>query len=210
MAIQELFASNLTLGERVCILGPGPNGRDYHHQIPVGFTVLALNKAIFATGVAIDYWLINHTHQEWFQEADQYWKGSRIYRLEAAAPFLENATQAAPWFYYDPPPEKLDPARPELIDQGVRHGGTIAATALQIAWLLGAKEIWLCGIDMTGYGYWDGTLNHEHEQFHGEHWTAIPQIESLIQYLQDQKGVLIKSLSPTKLKVPMVDPDSSD
>ena len=38
-------------------------------------------------------------------------------------------------------------------------GGTVTGCALQLAYNLGATTILLCGADMSGDDYWDGTAN---------------------------------------------------
>ena len=46
MAARDLFQSNLRLPEKVCILAPGPNGKEHHGRIPADYEIVVVNKAV--------------------------------------------------------------------------------------------------------------------------------------------------------------------
>jgi hypothetical protein len=111
-------------------------------------------------------------------------------------------------YYYKPPEKRLDPNNLAEIEDGIiRWGSTVVATALQLAYHFGSREVFLCGVDMSGNEYWDNTSNGDADmlRLHGEEWDAVPYLDPLIAYLSE-RGLSVSSLSPTKLNVPLYDP----
>ena len=204
MVYQNIFESGFELPERVCILAPGPSGRAHYREIPGGFLVIAVAKAVLIPGISADIWMMNHADQPWYQEADAWFEGIRIFGDEAAAK-RPDCSNAGPHYYFEPEDEPLMPEMTNGIDGVVRLGGSITGCALQIAYNFGARQILLCGADMSGDGYWDGTLNSV--VAHGETWSTIERLNPLIRWMKE-KGVNVETLSPTKLDVPAYRSDS--
>ncbi len=205
MPIMNIYGSSFCLPPKVCILAAGPNGRARYKEIPADFCVLAVNKAVLIAEVKADIWMINHAHQDWYAEAHAAFRGIRIYRYEAAMRARPSPIGLDNCYYYKPPEGRLDTRDLRALDDGVlRFGGTIAAAALQLAHHFGGREVLLCGVDMSGNEYWDGTPNRDvHDwSFHGEIWLAVEKLNPLIKYLGEEKGMKISTLSPTKLDVP--------
>jgi hypothetical protein len=85
----------------------------------------------------------------------------------------------------------------------LRSGGTSAGGALQIAFLMGAKEIHLYGVEFTNQGVPYKNLNYfyQGELREGGHTDSTQQMvmEELIQIVQEQ-GVKVFHHGHTKLK----------
>jgi hypothetical protein len=208
MPLLNIYESDFRLPEAVCILAPGPNGKAYYDLIAGDWCVIAVNKAVLIREVRPDVWLINHSHQDWYPAAHEYFTGVRVYRLEAAVTAWPSPLELDLCYYYAPPEKRMDPGNLAELDDGIiRWGGTVVASALQLAYNFGARELFLCGVDMSGNEYWDNTSNGDQamRDLHGEAWAAVPYLDALIKHLSG-KGVGIYSLSPTKLNVPAYKP----
>lgn len=206
MAIDSIYGSAFRLSQNICILAPGPLGIPYYRFIPDDFCVVAVNKAALIPEVNADVWLVNHSDQEWYQAAHESFDGVRVYRHEAASTARPSPLHLDRCYYYDPPADKLDPLKLERLDDGIiRYGGTVVAAALQLAWHFGGRQIMLCGVDMSGNGYFDSSSNPDSsmQHFHGETWLAAEMLDRLISYLRLRKGLSITTLSPTKLALPL-------
>jgi hypothetical protein len=204
MQLPDIFASNFQLPSKVCVVAPGPNGKDYYNSIPSDFCVIAVAKAILIPEVHADIWMMTHSHQAWYPEADAAFSGVRIYSYDAAMRVLPSLAGKKDCYYFKPHPELLDPHGVRSVEGVIRYGGTIVGNAIQLAYNFGAADILLCGADMSGDGYWDGTLNQERE--HGQVWDAVSYLNPLLEWLRSEKGINISTLSPTKLCVPRRSP----
>ena len=206
MVFRDIFDVDLDLGPKVCVLGPGPKGRPHHHQIPSDFCVMAGNKGVLIESVPVDVWVLCHGDQPWVPRALATFDGIRIFS-DAAAERTADALTGKPHCYrFTPEPELLDPVAVPSIHRKVRYGPTVTGVAVQLAWNLGAREILLCGIDMSGDGYWDGS--HNPDRVHGDCWEAVPRFNRMLRFLEAD-GVRVASLSETRLEVPrLVGPTS--
>ena len=201
--MQDLYKSDIRFPQVLYIVGPGPQGKVFYKNIPKNAFVIALNKAVMIPHLSVDVWIINHTHQDWFDEAWANYSGIRILRHQALHEDQRTFSGPEHWYYYLTP-EDIDITKLHRIEQRLQYGGTVAASALQIAYHFGCRKVILCGIDMSGNGYWDGTINHgamlQNKQ--DESWRALKVLNPLIQYLVQQKGMRITSMSPTYLEIP--------
>lgn len=87
----DVFASDFTFPEKVCVLALGPNGEAHFARIPADACVFALNKAVLIRQVVADVWVCNQLTKEclaWYPQADQAFRGVRLYRRSAAIPKL--------------------------------------------------------------------------------------------------------------------------
>jgi hypothetical protein len=75
---------------------------------------------------------------------------------------------------------------------------------MQLAYNFGAREILLCGVDLSDDGYFDGTVN-VHPQ-HGETWNVVQYLNPLIRWMVEERGIKIATLSPTQLAVAVYQP----
>lgn len=78
-------------------------------------------------------------------------------------------------------------------------GATISSRAVQIATLLGADKIILCGIDMKG-----NSLFFDYNRPKDKVWGQCARFNHLIQWVHENTKTRIYSLSQTALGVPMI------
>jgi len=204
----DVFTSDFRLPPKVCIVAPGPNGREYYQKIPNDFYIIAVNKAVLIPEVQADVWMLNHMTenvQRWYGEADAKFNGIRVFRYSASVTMPPSRVKEGYFFQTATmPSEQLNSSMPESIDGVIRAEGSITGCAIQLAYNFGVSEILLCGVDMSGDRYWDGTINIQAS--HGNTWPVSANVNSLIKWLAAEKGIKIFTLSPTKLEVPKYKP----
>jgi len=200
MAWLDIFQTDFRLPRKVCVLAPGPNGRGRYHLIPPEYFVIAVAKAVLIAEVAADLWIMNHVGQDWYRQADRSYDGPRAYSIDAARRIREQSQRRADWYYFHLAEEDLREDVLLPIEGTIRCGTTVSGTAIQLAYNLGAREILLCGVDMSGDTYFDRSLNPH--PYHGETWPAVRRLNPLIRWMRKEKGIEIATLSPTKLDVP--------
>jgi len=199
MPYVDLFQSEFTLPRRVCIVAPGPNGRAHYGNIPADGYVIAVSKAVLIPSIRPKLWLMNHANQDWFPSAEAGFHGIRVFGagIRTARPDLATGRTI---YTYDVPEGQLEERVIWPVEGHIRHGGTVSGCALQLAFNFGAREILLCGLDFSGPFYWDGTRNDHPD--HGDIWPAVARLNPLIEWLREERGIAIASLSPTRLQVP--------
>ncbi|MCI0488168.1 MAG: hypothetical protein L0229_16395 [Blastocatellia bacterium] len=209
MSFTDIFQSGFRLREKVCILAPGPNGKGCYGEIPSDFQVIAVSKAVLIPEVRAELWMMNHVGQDWYDEADSKFEGVRVFMYEAAMkaeekslPFEARLAGKRDCYYFEPPDEALETGVCLPVDGFIRIGATVSACALQFAYNFGASEILLCGVDMSGDGYFDDTSNAHPN--HGETWSAVERMNPLIKWMTEERGLKIFTLSRTKLDVPAI------
>jgi hypothetical protein len=196
----DVTESDLRLGRKVCIVAPGRNGRGHYERIPADFQIVAVSKAVLIPDLQPAIWIMTHSDQPWFAEANRSFHGIRVFSYDAAL-HAADALQDTPDCYYFVPPRDsfLEPqVRPP--DGIIRYGATVVACAIQFACIYGAAEILLCGVDLSGDEYFDGTVNVN--AHHGDTWPAVQRLQPLLAHLIDDKRLLIATLSPTRLDLP--------
>jgi hypothetical protein len=201
---RDIFKSNFRLRPKVCVLAPGPNGRDFYGKIPADFQVLTVSKAALVSEVKAEVWMMNHVDQDWFREANERFKGVRVFKYDAALKVRAELAGVSDCYYFEPPESHLEANVRLPVDGFIRVGATVSACAIQLAYNFGAREILLCGVDMSGDGYFDDTFNIHPN--HGETWSAAQRLDPLIKWMVNEKGLKISTLSPTKLSVPRYEP----
>lgn len=202
--VPDIFGSSFRLPSKVCIVAPGPNGKNHYSEIPSAFCQIAVSKAVLIPGLKPAVWVMNHAEQDWFAEADRAFKGVRIFGNGAVQSYAGPAANARGCYGFTPPAEQLSPDIVRPVDGCIRIGGTVSGCALQVAYNFGAREILLCGVDMSGDGYCDGTFNVQ--PTHGQIWPASRSLNLLIHWMRQEKGLSIWTLSDTQLEVPFYDP----
>lgn len=206
LSFKNIFESNFRLPRRVCIVAPGPNGKEYYSKIPNDCSVITVSKAVLIPELRgrIDIWMMCHGDQDWFKEAKVTFNGMYVFSYDGLVQAQALLTGKTDCYYFKPPEEYLEENILWSVEGCIRYGGTVSGCALQFAYNFGAKEILLCGIDMSGEQYWDNTLTiHPRQRYHhGEIWTAARNMNPLIKWMIEEKGIKIFTLSPTKLNVP--------
>ena len=196
----DVFRSDFRLPARVCILAPGPNGRGHYSQIPSDYQVITVSKAVTIGGLPPDtIWMMCHANQPWFEEANAGFRGLRIFghvALEEAESYLD---PRGTYYYFRASEGTLEPETMGRVDGAIHRGTSVSGCALQFAYNFGALQILLCGVDMSGDAYFDGTQNVC--ETHGDVWHAARRMNLLIRWMEEQRGVQVATLSETKLHV---------
>lgn len=214
----DILQSGFMPGHTIYILAPGPKGKPYWSEIPDNAFVIAVNQAIEIPNVNKSIWLCADKtlpEKKWF-------KKNLIELLEACNPLNDVIL---------PTPVILDALIQLILNEGVlldsypetsyffkqgrtlakstsecetgvlRGGATISSQAVQLAFLLKVKHIILCGVDMEGHYYYDGTKTDNVQMPRGEEkWLARQWFKALIIWIRKQ-GIEITSLSPTALEL---------
>jgi hypothetical protein len=196
----EWFSSGIRLPENVCIVAPGPNGAGHCHDIPKDYFVIAVSKAILIEGLNPSLWIMTHASQDWFDEADRRCTCRRLFGAGALRDRPDFSAGPDRSYFHCEEEELLVGGVLQPIENCVRRGATISSCAVQIAYNLGARRILLCGVDMSGDAYWDGSSNPNEN--HGETWPAVTAFQALLHFLAVRRKISISSLSRTKLRVP--------
>jgi hypothetical protein len=196
----ELFSSRLRLPEKVCVVAPGPNGEGHYREIPKDHFLIAVSKAVLIEELQPAMWIMTHASQDWFSAADERCACCRVFGAGALRDRPDLRAGGDRFYFQCEEEELVVNGAIQPVEGRVRRGASISSCAVQIAYNLGAKQILLCGVDMSGDAYWDGSMNPD--QNHGETWPAVNGFHALIHYLTGQRGIRISSLSPTKLKIP--------
>jgi hypothetical protein len=197
----DVFQWTFRLPPKVCILAPGPNGRGHYYEIPADHVVIAVSKAVLIDDVPHKpIWMMNHATQEWFPAANARFRGMRVFSADALREVGTPLDPAGSWYFFEAPPDELSPETVDRVEGAIRYGTTVSGCALQFAYNFGATRVLLCGVDLSGDDYFDGTRNvHPH---HGQTWPAVQTLNALIRWLREERGVRVASLSETRLDVP--------
>jgi hypothetical protein len=197
----DVSVSDLRLAPKVCIVAPGRNGSDNYRRIPADFQILAVSKAVLVPDLRPAIWMMTHSDQDWFSEANRNFRGIRIFSRDAALGAAAAVWDTSDMYYFVPPSDSfLDLEMSQPLDRVIRYGATVSACAVQFASIFGAREILLCGVDMSGDEYFDGTVNPNAN--HGDTWPAAMRLQSLLRRLIDERGLSFATLSPTRLELP--------
>jgi hypothetical protein len=196
----DLFNSHFRFPLHVTILAPGPNGKPFWHLIDPESYVLAVNHGVSipinkTAWCVADWWAIR---SEWFQAGMRTFPGATFFSYGVSRKLdLAGASQGDFLFHfvpsfchggYTPHPRMFRP------------DGTVSGIAMEMCARLGTQRITLCGVDMSGNQYYDGGISESKTCPHGDVWTYVPFLNSLIGYYRKQ-GVQFESLSPTRLAV---------
>ena len=199
--------AGLRFPSRVCIVASGPTAASTHRAIPADFHVVAVNKGVLLPGLRVDTWMMNQLTSDslaYYASASQAFPaGRRIFRLATAvATRAEHAGRSdCHWFVaHQAAEEQLDPDHDRPVGTCIRSGGTVTGCALQLAFMLGARDMRLCGVDMRGDRYFDGTRN-DRDPKAGD-WQHVRVLDRLIAQLRRDHGVTIRTLGETALGVP--------
>ena len=85
MAFVNLFESDFRVRSKVCIVAPGPNGREYTVESRRTFRIVVVSKAVLVPELQrADVWVMTHSDQDWFDDANRRFGGIRVFSREAA------------------------------------------------------------------------------------------------------------------------------
>lgn len=199
---QNAFDSQIELPEQVCILAPGPNGR-YNWDKIGDMYVIAVNYAV-TIPVHIDMWLSGDwwgIQKPWFPKADKGFYGTRVF-AKGLAERCETWNEQDRWFDLVKRREierSFKEERPNLRKR-FRPDETSVGIAIDFAGRFGATEINLCGVDLKGYEYYDGTLSTCESCDRSGIWLFADMIQDVVEWYEN-KGVSFFSFSETALRV---------
>ncbi len=203
----DIFDSDIRLPPKVCVLAPGPQGKPYYDQIPDDCCIIAVSKAVLIPEVKTDIWVMNHADQDWFEEAYASFEGMRVFREEAIREAEALLGEELTCYSYETLRGVRNLVVFKPVDGVIRNGASVSGVALQFAFNFGAREILLCGVDMSGDAYFDGTINVQPtEERRGDTWDVAQNVDPLIRWMIEERGIMIATLSPTKLTVPAYHP----
>jgi hypothetical protein len=201
----DVFDAGFTFPERVCVLAPGPNGLACYDQIPKDFYVIGVSRAVLIDQVKIDCWVMQGKSRPFYLPGEQRFSGVRLFRrtfVSAGGAMLAGDSFERYSFDVERPSpgaigdfSALGRRRRTLIG-----GSSISGNAVQLAHLCGARQILLCGVDMSGDSYVDGTAAIH--PTHGETWSHKWAFDRLIEWIHGHTDTKVWTLSPTKLEVP--------
>lgn len=187
------------------VASPGYNAVDHFARIPPDAFTIAVNRAVEAP-IAISLWMMMDVQ---VGECDWYHRGLKIAtdRLCVSREFSESETSGVDAPYtFEVAPKLRGPTESIPLGDGVtagciRGGATTSAGAVQLLYQLGARKIVLCGVDMDGTKYFDGSVMSPVVDY----WPIVrARFDALNGWLREQ-GVEITSLSETALDVPRED-----
>lgn len=190
-------------GRDVYIVGSGPNGKGHYSGLKS--PVIAINKAIEAVTCRA-YWLClapGLISESYFHHMI----GDCIFdKFDGHLPILSKALCRN---YPEAPYTFTEGQHLAASDVGIRAGvlrrgaGTVGC-ALQLAQQLGAVRCILCGCDMKGLDYFDGTVNEAKRSINPDgSWTQIAMLQQLVDEIKRQ-GCDVVSMTETLLNVELI------
>jgi len=199
---REIFSSGFRFPDKVCLIAAGPSAKAGVERIPDGYARLAVNKAVLIPGANPDYWVMNQLTANsltYFAKAESRFEGVRIFRLPTAWARKDHMhtrnRDRCFWFSArQSPAESITGEFCPPLAACVRSGATVAGCALQMLANLGAREVVLCGLDMSGGTYWDGSTNIEDRQ--AGRWRQKDALDRLVHEVM-RNGTKVEYLPAT-------------
>ena len=213
----NVLTAGIHLPHELVLLGSGPNANAH---IPAlkrsGKYIVALNHAIWQPVDAAIWAAQDPTLKDqegFYRKANELRDTGRKFGLrefqrgDRPMPFFDKkkVQKYFPWFklVFDVNKPGIDAKTFSYFPIGrdklrVYQGATICGTFMQVAIRLGVKRIILCGIDMYGHIYFDGS-QHRKAQRKGQIWTSSGALDFLIKRAWDI-GVEVYTISDTQLK----------
>jgi len=214
-AVPNVCVIRPKLPETVYVIASGPNGTEAALQIPDSACTISCNSAVlmprrFSWTIFFDHRIVCYG---WWKDFDL--KGAKVLasaRLlnRLSLPPAVRQIPVAAYFEYLPHitwPHGNDPKAPKmpraqfLDPTRLRGGTTVSGVAVQFAHYGGAKNIVLCGVDMTGTGHFDGYINADPFKLCGGVWPWCEPLQILCD-LVTERGSKVWTLSRTALKLP--------
>lgn len=187
--------------DTIYILAPGPNGVDHWRDIPIGSFVICVNKAIeliYHVANCNALWLVaelSAMQTNWFTDYR-----FRFIDILCIGNALVTPGGMEPHEYHkvfdywgSVPGESI-----ALVTDKLCMYGTVSCMAVQLAYHMGAKKIILCGVDMFGENYYDGSQGMYDRKDTPWH-CHINGFNELIREMSKTTEIL--TLSPTQLDI---------
>lgn len=196
----DIFESGLDIDNRiVTIVGSGPNGAAHFGDIPPDSYKIAVNYSITAP-IDFDMWgVVDYRclQYDWFWESLKSFDGVKV--------FEENIHEDAfvmPETYSVKMGRGLSLNEHQPIKNVIRTRSTVSGSMLQLVYHIAKRPVTvlLCGVDMKGNTYYDGSTNSDakNTRFCSIHGGFSRMIESM-----QSDRFRVYTLSPTLLRVPL-------
>jgi hypothetical protein len=217
--VPDVHAIKQPQRERVYVLASGPKGVPYYDRVPKDAFTIVVNSMIkcpaFPTPdvwMAMDHRLVDPQCGE-----DGWWEKftlpdclvmfgarlvNRLYMEHVSGEIEDKHRLIKPDAYWTYIPNlagghfnESNPFQP-----GVLHGGlTVSGCAVQAAaFIFGAKEIVLCGVDMEGQGHWDGFKNPD--ELYKQEWPWAIKFTKMCNRLKMFYDIDVYTLSPSLIE----------
>jgi len=216
----DIFRRGHRVPKRVCILGPGINAvkEDAYKSITadeiiaVNYAVLIsqckelVDESIWPEDKTIDSWSVCEFDVDavpWFKKMFKILQVRRYFSTNTCVGVVSIPT---PWeddqlFTYQVAKKPMC-SRQYDPSEGKYHPDTTAiGVAACLLADLGAEYIELCGCDLFGNTYYDGTTRGQ-PQFDNAPIPNADRLDSCLKYLVEKRGIDIVTLSTTTLKTP--------
>jgi len=188
------------LPHTVFVVGSGPNGLKHYKDIPESAYVIAVNSAINYLPRKPDMWLCADgmtPSRDWFAKALEL-SAEGVERVWSCA--VSARTMSKPTYRFQLVPNFEDGFRP--VPGYFRPDETIAGIGIDLAHRLGAREIVLDGVDMSGAFYADGSPSPGNvDDKHGKIWNCCEALDDEIRWMHEH-GIRVYTMSKTELKEP--------
>lgn len=209
--VMDVFQVKIPLTEKVVILGSGINGVEHYPEMNGIGDIIACNQG---AQVYLDYpkinkpkiWIVTDTrvpYRGYFDRIYAVYDGIKVFNNDIV---LSQKMRG----YGDKEPEKhfTFDIIPRIHHQRAfiatysffTNQCTVAGDALWLAYIMGNRHMVLCGVDMSGDIYFDGSRSTD--KIHGDVWNTALRLDNQIEWMQDA-GCQIYTISETKLKNPV-------
>ena len=200
----KLFEQFIDLPREVVILGTGPKGKAAFDKIKPSDFVICVNGsiAIEHENIKPKVWILadgETPEKDYFIPGCERSNREKIKRVWSYA-VRDRARGRKPHYIFPMVHDHIPGFRP--VPDRVRPDATVVGIAIDICYRYGVKHIKLCGVDMSGSKYWDGSYAPGNvDDKHGEIWDMRDELDDEIWWMHDH-GMRISTLSETKLREP--------
>jgi len=185
MCITNVLRSKFKIPEQVTIIGCGPNGAEYAKDT-TDFCI-TMNASVLLPPTP-NVWICKDIHMlnmPWWNSAKE--KADKTNPTIILSKHLSEAANFHHDFFY---------IRKDFGE--INSNTSSAGPCIQLAAMLGAKEIKLCGLDMWGAKDFNCVMNRKDDAFVKSHLTPL---NNLIQYLKNDYGIRFQTVSKTLLSI---------
>ena len=195
--------SHLDLTAIMQVVAPGANGRQHYHRLDPDCFTIVVNKAVEIPGIRKDLWLVADSNAHVYKDAQCGWfKYGLDNHYDIAcfdSGFLLRNYPDVPQTFECGPLYSLEHVMP--LPGCLRGGCTISSQAIQAAFWFGARHIRLIGVDMQFNRYFDGSSTGVDKRDKATWGWCNPAMQNMINWLIEDKGIRITTLSETALDV---------
>jgi uncharacterized Rossmann fold enzyme len=194
----------LSLTDRIYVVAPGKNGAKHYNKLDKDCFTIIVNKACQLDIPRRDLWMVadptvynlkSRGLVDWFAEGYKTCSDIACFDSGTLLEYFKEVKYTHEWA------EEIHTEFIPPTENKMRGGITISGRAVQMAYWLGAKEIVLCGVDLSGMHYFDDTDRGTVAQHHTAWKRVLPLFQELCKWIQGE-GVKIYTISDTALDIP--------